>query len=56
MSRKILREHGGDLTAHTGPGKQTKFTLRIPVRSPLRSEAAASAVEQQPAAEPLDFV
>jgi signal transduction histidine kinase len=57
VSRKILREHGGDLTAHSGPGRQTKFTLRIPVRSPLRSESAAAEPEQpggEP--EPIDFV
>jgi signal transduction histidine kinase len=45
VSRKILREHGGDILAHSGPGKQTKFILRIPVRSPLGSEVSESVVE-----------
>jgi len=39
VSRKILREHGGDLMAQSQPGKQTKFILRLPIRSPLRSDS-----------------
>jgi len=35
VSRKILREHGGDITAQSQPGKQTKFILRLPAKSPL---------------------
>jgi signal transduction histidine kinase len=39
VSRKILREHGGDILAQSQPGKQTKFILRLPIRSPLRSDS-----------------
>jgi len=35
VSRKILREHGGDIVAQSQPGKQTKFILRLPAKSPL---------------------
>src|SRR5262249_35064196 len=39
VSRKILREHGGDILAQSHPGKQTKFILRLPIKSPLRSDS-----------------
>ena len=32
VSRKILREHGGDVIAESTPGEGCTFTLRIPVR------------------------
>ena len=35
VSRKVLREHGGDLTVQSQPGKGSRFLLRLPVRSPL---------------------
>lgn len=35
VSRKILREHGGDLTVESEPDAGSIFTLRLPVRSPL---------------------
>jgi signal transduction histidine kinase len=38
VSRKILREHGGDITAQSQVGKQTKFILRLPVKSPLQAD------------------
>src|SRR5205807_9350725 len=38
VSRKILREHGGDILVQSQPGKGTKFILRLPVRSPLSPE------------------
>jgi signal transduction histidine kinase len=38
VSRKILREHGGDILAQSQPGKETKFILRLPARSPLSPE------------------
>jgi signal transduction histidine kinase len=34
VSRKILREHGGDISVQSHPGK-TVFTFRLPLRSPL---------------------
>jgi len=32
VSRKILREHGGDVVAESSPGQGCTFTLRIPIR------------------------
>ncbi len=37
VSRKILREHGGDIEVESQPGR-TKFYLRLPVKSPLLHE------------------
>jgi hypothetical protein len=47
VSRKILREHGGDIVVQSQPGKMSKFTLRLPIKSPLSSEASASDPEFQ---------
>jgi signal transduction histidine kinase len=33
VSRKILREHGGDVLVQSTPGKGSKFILRLPVKS-----------------------
>jgi signal transduction histidine kinase len=35
VSRKILREHGGDITVQSEPGRGSKFIIRLPVKSPL---------------------
>jgi len=35
VSRKILREHGGDIVVQSQPGKGSRFVLRLPVKSPL---------------------
>jgi signal transduction histidine kinase len=35
VSRKILREHGGDILLESSPGKGCQFTLQMPVKSPL---------------------
>jgi signal transduction histidine kinase len=35
VSRKIFREHGGDITVKSQPGKGTRFTLRLPMKSPV---------------------
>jgi signal transduction histidine kinase len=45
VSRKILREHGGDILAQSQPGKGTKFILRLPLRSPLAPERAGTSYE-----------
>jgi signal transduction histidine kinase len=45
VSRKILREHGGDIIAQSQPGKGTKFILRLPLRSPLAADAAGTSSE-----------
>src|SRR5207247_3889440 len=38
VSRKILREHGGDILVQSQPGKGSKFILRLPLKSPLSAE------------------
>jgi signal transduction histidine kinase/pSer/pThr/pTyr-binding forkhead associated (FHA) protein len=35
VSRKILREHGGDILVQSQPGKGSVFTLRLPAKNPL---------------------
>jgi nitrogen-specific signal transduction histidine kinase len=35
VSRKILREHGGDILVRSQPGQGSLFILRLPLRSPL---------------------
>ncbi|HIJ72554.1 MAG TPA: HAMP domain-containing histidine kinase, partial [Candidatus Hydrogenedentes bacterium] len=40
VSRKIVREHGGDLTVESKVGKGTTFTVDLP------SEAALAAMSQ----------
>jgi signal transduction histidine kinase len=45
VSRKILREHGGDILVQSQPGKGSKFILRIPIRSPLSHEPAVTSDE-----------
>jgi signal transduction histidine kinase/pSer/pThr/pTyr-binding forkhead associated (FHA) protein len=43
VSRKILREHGGDILVQSQPGKGSKFILRLPVKSPLTGENQGTA-------------
>jgi signal transduction histidine kinase len=38
VSRKILREHGGDILVQSQPGQGSLFTLRLPLRSPVVSD------------------
>ena len=45
VSRKILREHGGDIHVLSEPGKGSKFMLRFPVKSPFAPDAAASGAD-----------
>jgi signal transduction histidine kinase len=42
VSRKILREHGGDIQVQSQVGKGSKFILRLPMRSSLPAEATDS--------------
>jgi signal transduction histidine kinase len=42
VSRKILREHGGDITVESQVGKGSKFILRLPIKSPLVPESAGT--------------
>ena len=51
VSRKILREHGGDILVQSQPGKGTKFILRLPVRSPLSADAGGTS-NQMPTLRP----
>lgn len=39
VSRKIFREHGGDITVDSILGKGSKFIMRLPMKSPLVSDA-----------------
>jgi signal transduction histidine kinase len=50
VSRKIFREHGGDVVAESKVGKGSKFILRLPMRSPHSSEGSGSV--EQPALPP----
>jgi signal transduction histidine kinase len=45
VSRKILREHGGDIVVQSQQGKGSKFILRLPLRSPLAGDSAATGFE-----------
>lgn len=38
VSRKILREHGGDILVQSQPGKATKMILRLPLTATASSE------------------
>ena len=42
VSRKILREHGGDILAQSQAGKGSRFILRLPIRSPLGPDSLAT--------------
>jgi signal transduction histidine kinase len=45
VSRKILREHGGDIVAQSQPGKGSRFVLRLPIKSPLHVEPSGTSPE-----------
>jgi signal transduction histidine kinase len=45
VSRKILREHGGDIVVQSQPGKGSKFILRLPNRGPLTGDNQGTATE-----------
>jgi signal transduction histidine kinase len=53
VSRKILREHGGDILVESRPGKGSRFILRLPLKSPLSPELnSGSTTTDLPAAGP----
>jgi signal transduction histidine kinase len=52
VSRKILREHGGDILVQSQPGKGSKFILRIPVKSPLSTVDGAGTGVERPILKP----
>jgi signal transduction histidine kinase len=39
VSRKIVREHGGDLTVQSQMGKGSRFIVRLPLKSPLSPDS-----------------
>ena len=44
VSRKIVREHGGDILVQSQPGK-TSFFLRLPLKSPLSAESSGATAD-----------
>ncbi len=42
VSRKILREHGGDIVVQSEEGKGSTFALRLPLRSPLTGDLSST--------------
>jgi signal transduction histidine kinase len=48
VSRKILREHGGDITVQSQLGKGSKFVVRLPMRSPLMPDMTGTLHEIPP--------
>ena len=53
VSRKILREHGGDIVVQSVPDKGSKFTLRIPMKSAFTGDSL-SATGTHPMVKPPD--
>jgi len=45
VSRKILREHGGDILVESKLGVGSKFTLRLPLKSPLSIDPNSTSAE-----------
>jgi signal transduction histidine kinase len=48
VSRKILREHGGDIVVQSVLEKGSKFTLRIPVKVSSGSELSGALPQPAP--------
>ena len=38
VSRKILREHGGDILVQSQAGKGSRFILKVPLKNPLAQD------------------
>ncbi len=49
VSRKILREHGGDIVLKSQVGEGSTFALRLPMRSPVTHEINSTLVGRPPA-------
>ncbi len=45
VSRKILREHGGDILVQSQPGQGSLFLLRLPLRSPVAKEPQRTQID-----------
>jgi signal transduction histidine kinase/pSer/pThr/pTyr-binding forkhead associated (FHA) protein len=52
VSRKIFREHGGDVIVESKIGKGSKFILRLPMKSPLSPDPSGSGSDVQPSVPP----
>jgi signal transduction histidine kinase len=48
VSRKILREHGGDILVQSQPGQGSVFTLRLPVYGPHGHDPFGTRTDQRP--------
>jgi signal transduction histidine kinase/pSer/pThr/pTyr-binding forkhead associated (FHA) protein len=53
VSRKVLREHGGDILVQSAVGQGSLFTLRLPLKSPLGADPQRTSTEI-PVAPPPD--
>ncbi len=47
VSRKIMREHGGDLIVQSQPGRGSRFVFTLPIQSPL-SQGSSGTSQQIP--------
>jgi signal transduction histidine kinase len=45
VSRKIFREHGGDIIVQSQSGRGSRFILRLPIKSPLSIDAGSQTSE-----------
>ncbi len=52
VSRKILREHGGDITVSSQPGVGSTFVLEFPLRTQADADPARATAGQPPAPAP----
>lgn len=55
VSRKILREHGGDILLQSQPEKGSKFILRLPLKSPLSNDGGGTNIENAPVRPPEEM-
>jgi signal transduction histidine kinase len=52
VSRKILREHGGDILVESRVGKGSRFVLRLPLKSPLNQDVSLGTSTELPVTPP----
>ncbi len=48
VSRKVLREHGGDIVVQSEPGRGSAFILRLPYRGPQPADAGGTQTRHIP--------